>query len=403
VIFATYWFLAFAGVFFPLYWLLRDARLRLGLLLLVSALFQIHYAGAAGVVPIIVLGVIVYLLGLSSHKAAYTTGIILCVVALLTYKYTTFLTVSLIGSINADLGARIGGVAKGFLPSAPPLAISFFAFEFIHYLVDRHKGNYPIKNPLDFGLFAIFFPTLVAGPIKRYEQFLPGVRLALERVNSYDVMCGMTQVAFGYAKKLAADNLTLWIEYREVPFESLPLGWRWGLFAAIGFRILLDFSGYSDIAIGLARMMGIRIPANFNWPYLSTNIRDFWHRWHISLSSWIRDYVYIPLGGNRHGHLRQFLNGLAAFSLCGLWHGPSWNFVLWGLYHGIGLSVSSAYKRIPLGIGGSLESLFRAVPLLGWLVTLIFVWWGWLLFFYPVTKALEMTRLLFTPLLQIAQ
>ena len=138
------------------------------------------------------------------------------------------------------------------------------------------------------------------------------------------------------------------------------------LFAAVAFRILLDFSGYSDIAIGLARMMGVAIPANFNWPYLSTNIREFWHGRHISVSTWIRDYIHIPLGGSRHGNLRSFLKGLAAFSLCGLWHGAGWNFVLWGLYHGLGLSISHFYRRVPLGIGSVARRVFTAVSALGW-------------------------------------
>jgi len=253
----------------------------------------------------------------------------------------------------------------------------------------------PIRKPWDFVMFSIFFPTLVAGPIKRYEQFLPSVREGINRVSSSDVMAGMIQVAFGIVKKLIADNLTLWIEREEGQFAQLSMGLRWALFAGIGFRILLDFSGYSDIAIGVARMMGIRIPANFNWPYLATNIREFWHRWHISLSSWIRDYVYIPLGGNRHGNVRRFLNGLAAFSLCGLWHGPAWNFVLWGLYHGVGLSISTSYRHIPGGIGSGLKLLLDKAPFLSWAGTLIFVWLGWLLFFYPVPQAWEMAQLLF--------
>jgi alginate O-acetyltransferase complex protein AlgI len=235
----------------------------------------------------------------------------------------------------------------------------------------------------------------VAGPIKRYEQFLPSVHKALQEVCSRDVMTGMVQMCLGFSKKLIADNLTLWVESSHGSYADMSLESRWMFFAAIGFRILLDFSGYSDIAIGLARMMGITIPPNFNWPYLSTNIRDFWHRWHISLSSWIRDYVYIPLGGNRHGNFRRFLNGLVAFSLCGLWHGPAWNFVLWGLYHGLGLSISNAYRQIPFGIGMRLEQTFHRVPLLGWAVTLLFVWLGWLLFFYPAPEAWRMAKLLF--------
>jgi alginate O-acetyltransferase complex protein AlgI len=395
VIFATYWFLAFAAVFFPLFWLLRNSKARFGLLIGASAIFHTHYAGPAGVIPIIALGITVYFLGLSSKKIANTIGIIACVAVLLTYKYSVFLITSFVSSIHAGLGAFLAKAAQENLPAVPPLAVSFFVFEFVHYLVDRRRGTEPIRNPLDFAVFSIFFPTLVAGPIKRYEQFLPSVHKALQEVCSRDVMTGMVQMCLGFSKKLIADNLTLWVESSHGSYADMSLESRWMFFAAIGFRILLDFSGYSDIAIGLARMMGITIPPNFNWPYLSTNIRDFWHRWHISLSSWIRDYVYIPLGGNRHGNFRRFLNGLVAFSLCGLWHGPAWNFVLWGLYHGLGLSISNAYRQIPFGIGMRLEQTFHRVPLLGWAVTLLFVWLGWLLFFYPAPEAWRMAKLLF--------
>jgi alginate O-acetyltransferase complex protein AlgI len=252
--------------------------------------------------------------------------------------------------------------------------------------VDRRRGTFPIRKPVDFILFAIFFPTLVAGPIKRYEQFLPSLRAGVASVCPRDVMTGLLQASLGCVKEVCADNLTIWRDHSEDRFTSLSLADRWMLFAAVAFRILLDFSGYSDIAIGLARMMGVAIPANFNWPYLSTNIREFWHRWHISLSTWIRDYIYIPLGGSRHGNLRRFLNGLAAFSPCGLWHGAGWNFVLWGLYHGLGLSISHFYRRVPLGIGSVAGRVLTAVPALGWVVTLLFVWLGWLLFFYPFPK-----------------
>ncbi|MEI6340097.1 MAG: MBOAT family O-acyltransferase [Verrucomicrobiota bacterium] len=395
MIFASYWFLAFSAIFFPLFWICRDFRLRFALLLLASAAFHTHFAGAAGVVPIIFLGVVVYLTGRLESRFAHGFGIVLCVLALLGYKYSGFIAASLVGGVNKELGASIGEYVRGALPIAPPLAISFFVFEFVHYLMDRQKGSPPIRNPLEFGLFAIFFPTLVAGPIKRYEQFLPGIRLALARVNARDVMSGMIQFAFGCGKKLIADNLTLWLNHTQNRFVDLPLAERWLVFIAIGFRILLDFSGYSDMAIGLARMMGISIPANFNWPYLATNIRDFWHRWHISLSTWIRDYIYIPLGGSRHGNFRRFLNGLVAFSLCGLWHGAAWNFVLWGVYHGLGLSISNSYRRLPFGVGPALETTFRIVPPLGWVGTQLFVWFGWLLFFFPAAKAWEMAVHLF--------
>ena len=397
MIFATYWFLAFAILFFPIFWLCRRPTLRLGLILVVSAIFHTHYAGPAGVMPIVAMGVIVYFIGLSDNRAANAVGIILCVLMLVGYKYLVFLSANLLGMFHAELGTKVSAAMRNSLPETPPLAISFFTFEFVHYLVDRRRGTFPIRRPTDFALFAIFFPTLVAGPIKRYEQFLPSLRAGVASVCTRDVMTGLLQASLGCVKKVCADNLTIWLDHSQDRFTSFPLADRWMLFAAVAFRILLDFSGYSDIAIGLARMMGVAIPANFNWPYLATNIREFWHRWHISLSTWIRDYIYIPLGGSRHGNFRRFLNGLAAFSLCGLWHGAGWNFVLWGLYHGLGLSISHFYGRVPFGIGGVAERVFKAVPFLGWIVTVLFVWLGWLLFFYPVTQAWQMAVHLFIP------
>ena len=253
------------------------------------------------------------------------------------------------------------------LPEAPPLAISFFTFEFVHYLVDRRRGTFPIRKPVDFILFAIFFPTLVAGPIKRYKQFLPSLRAGVASVCPRDVMTGLLQASLGCVKKSLRRQPDIWLDHSEDRFTSLPLADRWMLFAAGAFRILLDFSGYSDIAIGLARMMGVAIPANFNgptWPQISASSGTAG----TPLSTWIRDYIHIPLGGSRHGNLRRFLKGLAAFSLCGLWHGAGWNFVLWGLYHGLGLSISHFYRRVPLGIGSVARRVFTAVSALGWVV-----------------------------------
>jgi alginate O-acetyltransferase complex protein AlgI len=192
-----------------------------------------------------------------------------------------------------------------------------------------------------------------------------------------------------------ADNLTAGIEFWHQYYGSLSIAGRWEMFGALALRILMDFSGYSDIAIGLARMMGIRLPENFNWPYFSTSLQEFWHRWHISLSSWIRDYVYIPLGGNRHGIVRKILNGLVAFSLCGLWHGPAWNFVCWGVYHGVGLAISSNYQAALGAPGRWLASFLARSPFVGWILTTAFVFVGWLYFFYPLGEATRMLRLLF--------
>jgi alginate O-acetyltransferase complex protein AlgI len=259
---------------------------------------------------------------------------------------------------------------------------------------------------MSFALFISFWPSLVAGPIKRYRQYIVSLSSGMRNVSSDDVIAGMLRVTIGTVKKFGGDILTGWIQTQQPAFDFLPLSTRWMIVIAIGFRILLDFSGYSDMAIGFARMMGIRLPENFNWPYLAHSITDFWRRWHISLSTWIRDYIYIPLGGSRHGLLRKSLNGFAAMALCGLWHGSAWNFALWGIYHGAGLALASAVP-LPKLLAGEQHvgfSTFRATMMsvtfvmwraVSWLVTMLFVQLGWLLFFYPADEAFHMASRLF--------
>jgi len=398
MIFATYWFIAFCLAFFPVYWLIRHPAWRFGWLLVASAVFHTHFAGPAGVLPIVALGIIVYFAALTRDRRICIAGIVICVLALCFYKYTVFAVTSLLALIHPEWSTAAATGVQHALPAAAPLAISFFVFEFVHYLWDVKNGTVPMRNVFHFSIFSIFFPTLVAGPIKRYEEFIPSVNDAARRVSPHDVAMGLIQIGFGFLKKLTADNLTLYIEYAQERFlTDMPIGTRWFVFGAIAMRILLDFSGYSDIAIGLARMMGIRIPANFNWPYLAVSIQDFWKRWHISLSTWIRDYVYIPLGGNRCGPLRRFSNALIAFALCGLWHGPAWNFVVWGVYHGLGLGICAAYRSIPCGVGQLTGKFFDSFKPAGWILTQLFVWFGWLLFFYPIPKAWQMTVRLFVP------
>jgi alginate O-acetyltransferase complex protein AlgI len=209
-------------------------------------------------------------------------------------------------------------------------------------------------------------------------------------------MYGVIRVVAGLAKKWAADNLTGWIDFYEPQLSFHPVEQRWLFLFAISARILLDFSGYSDMAIGYARIMGITVPENFNWPYLARSPIEFWQRWHMSLSTWIRDYVYIPLGGNRRGTLRRIINALAAMVICGLWHGAAWNFAIWGLYHGAGLAATSGLNRVfTIPERGRLP-----IALIGWIVTNLFVSFGWLLFFYPIEKAWFIFKLLFPVVFQ---
>jgi alginate O-acetyltransferase complex protein AlgI len=393
MLFLTYWFVLFVSIFLAAYWVIPYPRMRLVLLLAACVIFHTHFAGPAGVLPIIVLGVLTYAAGLSRNKSICLLGIVLCVWSLVFYKYTHFLCWDVLARVWYHGAGEVYRLSSPLLPERPPLAISFFAFEFIHYLYDVRGGSEPIRSPLDFSLFALFWPSIVAGPVKRYQQFVPELHEGVRSVSSRDVAIGMFLVAVGLVKKFAADNLTAYVHHQPL-FSGLCLGDRWLVFAALGARILLDFSGYSDMALGFARMVGVRLPANFNWPYLATNLVDFWRRWHISLSEWIRDYVYIPIGGSRHGMLRKICNGLIAFGLCGLWHGAAWNFLAWGLYHGVGLALCSGCRRV-VGQCGEVSAGGAALRrIVGWAATLLFVHVGWLLFFYPLPQAWDMFLML---------
>lgn len=397
MIFTTYWFFVFAAILFPLYWLLPWRQARLGLLLVGCAIFHGHFAGAAGVIPIVVLAVATYLAGRSGRSSWCIATIILCVASLGIYKYSPFFVGSAVGLFDPQLAARCALWIRQALPASPPLAISFFTFEFVHYLYDVRKGRMRITSPVDFALFTIFFPSLVAGPIKRCGDFLPALHRGVAAVATADVAIGLGRIAIGFAKKLLiSDNLAAVINYYAPHFTQQSLGTRWLLFAAIAFRILLDFSGYSDIAIGLARMFGITLPENFRWPYLASSLQEFWQRWHISLSTWIRDYIYIPLGGSRHGVARKIANGFIVFALCGLWHGAAWNFIVWGIFHGAGLAICGNYRVLLGRAGAQVGAFFDRFPPLSWALTTGYVWLGWLLFFYPLPQAYKMAASLFS-------
>jgi alginate O-acetyltransferase complex protein AlgI len=396
MIFATYWFLLFAVVAVLVFRLLPGPAWRQAWLAVACAVFHWHFAGPAGVKPIIVLMIITYLAGISGRRWASAVAMTAAVGALCFYKYSMFLIGSAVAPISAPLAGALARLATYAMPGAPPLGVSFFTFEFVHYLVEVRRGGEPIRNPLRFLLFAIFFPSLVSGPIKRYAQFLPSLEAATRApFSSAELAEGLARVGVGFGKKiLIADQLTAYIDSSQPHFDEQWLVGKWTIFAAIAFRILMDFSGYSDIAIGCARILGIRLPENFNWPYAARDLRDFWSRWHISLSLWLRDYVYIPLGGGRQGWPRRLVNVLIAFALCGLWHGPARHFVLWGIYHGLGLGVCSTYARIP-ELGPAVAQALRREPLTGWAATQLFAWLGWLLFFYPTSEAWHMARQLF--------
>ena len=249
---------------------------------------------------------------------------------LFSYKYANFM----VDNLNLLLGV-LGAPTINLEPVHLPIGISFFIFHSISYIVDIYrKDSPPQKNPLDLALYIALFPQLVAGPIIRYHDVSDQLQ---QRTHSVDLfLSGTNRFIIGLSKKvLIANTLSLPADkiFAIAPGQlSLPLAWL-GI-VCYSLQIYYDFSGYSDMAIGMGRMFGFQFKENFQWPYSSLSIREFWRRWHISLSTWFRDYLYIPLGGDRGGAARTHFNLLAVFFLCGLWHGASWTFVFWGFYHG---------------------------------------------------------------------
>jgi D-alanyl-lipoteichoic acid acyltransferase DltB (MBOAT superfamily) len=262
-----------------------------------------------------------------------------------------------------------------------PLGISFFVFEFIHYAVEVYRGKEPVKSLPGFALFASFFPTQIAGPIKRYQDFIPQLAIPAKFKWEY-VDEGMQQILLGLFKKvLIADNLALVVQAgftHPENFSSLDL---WVIVYAFAFQIFFDFAGYTDIARGSAMLFGYKVPINFNLPYIAANVSDFWHRWHISLSTWLRDYLFIPLGGSRGGTLFTYRNLFLTMALGGLWHGAAMHYLAWGAYQGVLLILHKEYSKmlVRVGVAEKLLSskIYHAVSVV---ITFHIVCVGWVFF-----------------------
>jgi len=271
-----------------------------------------------------------------------TLGVTINLVALGYYKYSNFFIDNL--NVIANTNFHLEQVIL-------PLAISFFTFQQIAFLVDAYKNEAHEYQFLDYCLFVSFFPQLIAGPIVHHKEMMPQFQsFPAKNINYENLSTGLAIFIIGLAKKvLIADNLA---PYANETFAAAGNGvslsfleaWK-GAFAYT-FQLYFDFSGYSDMAIGLALMFGIRLPINFNSPYKATNIIEFWRCWHMTLSRFLRDYIYFPLGGNRHGQIRRYTNLLITMLLGGLWHGAAWTFVFWGFLHGIFLAVNHAWHAI---------------------------------------------------------
>jgi D-alanyl-lipoteichoic acid acyltransferase DltB (MBOAT superfamily) len=258
-----------------------------------------------------------------------------------------------------------------------PLGISFFTFQKISYLIDLRRGDRHIYGFLDFCMFVAFFPQLIAGPLVRHNEIIHQFQANPRGLAMWENLSrGFVLFVIGVTKKVAiADTLAMAIDplFAKAATVSLSAGEAWA--AAVGYTLQLyfDFSGYSDMALGLALMFGLRLPFNFDAPYRAVSIRDFWRRWHMTLSRFLRDYLYIPLGGNRRGPARQAVNVVVTMLLGGLWHGAAWTFVVWGGLHGAALALAHLWERTGI----------RLPAALGWLLTMLFVIACWVLFRAP--------------------
>lgn len=303
--------------------------------------------------------------GKKPSKAALAGMIVLNLLPLLWFKYAGFL---------ADTWTRLTGIPLDFTAPGLPAGISFFTFQAMSYVIDVYRGQAnPQKNFVTFSVYLSLFPQLVAGPIVRYTD-LEAQLIARPKPEYPEMREGLRRFCTGLAKKvLLADAMgRLWGSINGNFAEAGALG-AWVGLLAFSFQIFFDFSGYSDMAIGLCRCMGFRIPENFDRPYRARNLTDFWRRWHMTLTDWFRAYVYIPLGGSRRGRIRRDLNVLVVWALTGLWHGAGWNFVLWGLYFALLLIFE---KRFLLE-----NRIWQKIP--GWirqLLTFLAVMLGWGLF-----------------------
>jgi|CXWL01.1.fsa_nt_gi alginate O-acetyltransferase complex protein AlgI len=293
---------------------------------------------------------------------------------LATFKYADFL----IRSANAGFVLVEPSWHWSTLDLLLPIGISFYTFQSISYTVDLYRGQLtPRRNLLDYALFLSFFPHLVAGPIVRASEFFHELDLE-RRCSAREGQLAIALIVLGLLKKMVgADSLAEFVDpVFAAPQLATPLQ-AWLAMYAYAFQIYFDFSGYTDVAIGLAALFGIRFPQNFNYPYLATSVQEFWRRWHMTLSRWLRDYLYISLGGSRGSAARTLLNLFITMLLGGLWHGASWNFVLWGALHGAYL----ALERVAMQVFPAFyASQNRIVLLLRWLLVVHLVCFAWLLF-----------------------
>ncbi len=365
--------MTFMAAFLPaailLYFISKNAKWRNGVLIVFSLLF---YAwGEPQRILLMLASILVnYAMALviarAKTKGTRRLALVICMAVTLGmlgyFKYFAFFVNSMAGVFG------LGQLAQ---PRSLPIGISFYTFQIITYTVDVYLGKTPVQKSLPrLMLYISFFPQLIAGPIVNYTYIAP--YLARREHSASEIYAGLSRFIIGLSKKVLLANVCGEIlAGMDMGGELSVLG-AWLGAIAYSFQIYFDFSGYSDMAIGMGRIFGFKFLENFDYPYISSSVTEFWRRWHISLGSFFRDYVYIPLGGNRRGRARQIFNLAVVWALTGLWHGASWNFIAWGVYYG-------ALLIIEKQLWGFLQKIPGFVR---WLFTMLIVIFGWVLFYH---------------------
>lgn len=381
MVFSSYLFIF---LFLPVFLLIYTVSPRaLRNLVILAASLYFYYIGEKGGLWILVAAIVgnyafgyaigrsreavIYGSRLLSPKAFLLGGLIFNLAMLGYFKYAGFVTQNL-NKLSAALGG--GDNLVPVLHVALPLGVSFFVFQGISYIMDVYRGTIPATSSLlNFGTYKALFPQLIAGPIVRYKEVAK--ELVDRRMEVDTFHAGMSRFVIGFCKKvLLADTFAVTADaIFGLPVGELSASSAWLGALCYSLQIYFDFSAYSDMAIGMALMMGFKFPENFNYPYVATSVQDFWRRWHITLSSWFRDYVYISLGGNRKGARRTYVNLFIVFALTGLWHGASWTFVVWGLWHGAFMVFERATRFDSLPIPALMRRIYMLlIVLIGWVL-----------------------------------
>ena len=378
MLFNSYEFIfAFLPISFFIYFYLNHKRLTQASkgFLVFSSLFFYSWWNIAYLPLILISMLFNYVIGNSLNKEIKTNkksfskksilifGIVSNIVLLGYFKYADFFIENF--NLNSSLNVNL-------LHLVLPLAISFFTFQQVAYLVDSYRGETKEYDFLNYALFVTFFPQLIAGPIVHHKEMMPQFANNRNMVKNYrNIALGLFIFSIGLFKKVViADTFAVWATQGFDIAVTLNLFEAWATSLSYTFQLYFDFSGYTDMAIGISLLFNIKLPINFNSPYKATNIQDFWRRWHITLSRFLRDYIYIPLGGNKKGSFRTYSNLLATFVIGGFWHGAGWTFLFWGFLHGIALVIHRLWSNLG----------FKMWTWLAWLITFNFVNVAWVFF-----------------------